>query len=260
MKELNLKIESLKKIKNDIYLLQLNSPYLAKRVKPGQFIHIKVDDETTILRRPLSLHKVKNNIISILFRVRGRGTKLLSQAKPGDTLNVIGPLGNGFEVLHPSSEVINILVAGGMGVAPLVFLAERLAKAKNNKTKNLVLLGAKNKKEILAEQEFKKLGFAIQIATDDGSYGFKGNVVGLLGKILSAKDYRLWTDIYACGPKEMFYEIKKVTDKYPHIHTQVSFEQFMGCGLGICCGCVIETKNGYKKVCKDGPVFDLKDI
>jgi dihydroorotate dehydrogenase electron transfer subunit len=123
-----------------------------------------------------------------------------------------------------------------------------------------VLLGAKNKKEILAEGEFKKLGFEIHIATDDGSRGFKGNVTSLLKKLLATSDYRLSTNLYACGPKEMFYEIKKVLEKYPQIQTQVSFEQFMGCGLGICYGCVIETKEGYKKVCKDGPVFDLKII
>ncbi|MFA5271434.1 MAG: dihydroorotate dehydrogenase electron transfer subunit [Candidatus Omnitrophota bacterium] len=257
MKELNLKIEALRKIKNDIYLLLLNSPYLASRAKPGQFIHVKVDDKTTILRRPLSIHKVEKNLIYILFRVRGRGTKLLSQCKKGDSLNVIGPLGNGFDISVPAQ---NILVAGGMGVAPLVFLAERLATGKKNKTKNLVLLGAKNKKEVLAEQEFKKFSFEIKIVTDDGSRGFKGNVVDLLKKTLTTHNSILTTNLYACGPKEMFYEIKKVTDKYPNTHVQVSFEQFMGCGLGVCCGCVIETKSGYKKVCKDGPVFDLSEI
>jgi dihydroorotate dehydrogenase electron transfer subunit len=259
MKELNLKIEALRKIKNDIYLLLLNSPYLSSRVRPGQFIHVKVDDKTTILRRPLSIHKVKKNLIYILFRVRGRGTKLLSQCKKGDSLNVIGPLGNGFDMSVPAQ---NILVAGGMGVAPLVFLAEKLAAGKKGKTniKNLVLLGAKNKNEVLAEQEFKKSGFEIQVATNDGSRGFKGNVVDLLKTLLRAKHSELRANLYACGPKEMFYEIKKVLEKYPQINAQVSFEQFMGCGLGVCCGCVIETKAGYKKVCKDGPVFDLKDI
>ncbi|MFA6282247.1 MAG: dihydroorotate dehydrogenase electron transfer subunit [Candidatus Omnitrophota bacterium] len=257
MKELNLKIESLQKIKSDIYLLRLNSSYLATIAKPGQFIHVKVDDKTTILRRPLSIHKIEKNLIYILFRIRGRGTKLLSQGKKGDVLNVIGPLGNGFDLKSQT----NILIAGGMGVAPLVFLAERLAAAKKSKTKNLVLLGAKNKKEVLAEKEFKKLGFEIQVATDDGSRGLKGNVVGLLKKILSTYQLdNLSTSLYSCGPKEMFYEIKKVLEKYPHINAQVSFEQFMGCGLGVCCGCVIETKSGYKKVCKDGPVFNLKDI
>jgi dihydroorotate dehydrogenase electron transfer subunit len=112
----------------------------------------------------------------------------------------------------------------------------------------------------LAEGELKKLGFKVNIATDDGSRGYKGSVVDLLKNLLSAIDCELPTSIYACGPKEMFYEIKKVLEKYPQIETQVSFEQFMGCGLGICYGCAIETKEGYKKVCKDGPVFDLKIV
>lgn len=121
-------------------------------------------------------------------------------------------------------------------------------------------MGAKSKKEILAKGEFKKLGFEIHIATDDGSRGYKGSVVELLKKILAMRHAPCAMRIYACGPKEMFLEIKKALEKYPQIQAQVSFEQFMGCGLGICYGCAIETKEGYKKVCKDGPVFDLKII
>jgi len=265
MKQLKVKTAFIKKIKPDVFLLGLDSNYLAKTAKPGQFLHVKVDDKTTILRRPLSIHKIEKNLIYILFRVRGRGTKLLSECKKGNIFDVIGPLGNGFTI-KPKTEdqksKTNILVAGGMGVAPLVFLSEKLAKIKNSKLeiKNVVLLGAKSKKEVLAEGEFKKLGFKINIATDDGSRGHKGSVVDLFKKILSAKRYPLSANLYACGPKEMFYEIKKVLEKYPRIQAQVSFEQFMGCGLGICYGCVIETKEGYKKVCKDGPVFDLKII
>ncbi|MFA5338419.1 MAG: dihydroorotate dehydrogenase electron transfer subunit, partial [Candidatus Omnitrophota bacterium] len=185
MKQLKVKTAFIKKIKPDVFLLGLDSNYLAKAAKPGQFLHIKVDDKTTILRRPLSIHKIKKNLIYVLFRVRGRGTKLLSKCKKGDIFDVIGPLGNGFKI-SPQSTVhrqqTNIFLAGGMGVAPLVFLGEKLAEIKNQKSKikNVVLLGAKNKKEILAEGEFKKLGFEIHIATDDGSRGFKGNVTSLL--------------------------------------------------------------------------------
>jgi len=262
MKQLKVKTAFLKKIKSDVFLLGLDSSYLAKTAKPGQFLHVKVDDKTTILRRPLSVHKIEKNLVYILFRVRGRGTRLLANSKKGDIFDIIGPLGNGFYVPHPTSHVQQILVAGGMGVAPLVFLAEKLTGIKNQKSKikNLVLLGAKSKKEVLAESEFKKLGFEINIATDDGTRGYKGSVVALLKKNLSAMRSPLNANIYACGPKEMFFEIKKVLEKYPKIQAQVSFEQFMGCGLGICYGCVIETKEGYKKVCKDGPVFDLKVI
>jgi dihydroorotate dehydrogenase electron transfer subunit len=264
-KQVEVKIEFLKRLKADIYLLGFNSPYLANSARPGQFAHIKIDDKVTILRRPFSIHKISGNTIYILFRVRGRGTKLLSEFQRGDVLDVIGPLGNGFKASPQStanSPQINILVAGGMGVAPLVYLAKKLMETQTSKpkTQNLILLGAKNKNELLAEQEFRKLGFAVRIATDDGSRGFKGIVTGLLKKVVSTMGCRLSTNIYACGPKEMFYEINKVIKHYRNINCQVSFEQFMGCGLGICYGCSIETKQGYKKLCKDGPVFDIKVI
>ncbi|MCK9614016.1 MAG: dihydroorotate dehydrogenase electron transfer subunit [Candidatus Omnitrophica bacterium] len=261
-KELEVKIEFSKKIKNDVYLIGFKSAYIASSARCGQFLHLKVDDKITILRRPLSIHKIEKNLIYLLFRVRGRGTKLLSQCKKGDVFDAIGPLGNGFHVPRPTPNAQRILVAGGMGVAPLVFLAEKLREIRSPKseTRNLILLGAKSKKEVLAESEFKKLGFEVHIATDDGSRGFKGSVVELLKEQLRTYNLELRTNIYACGPKEMFYEIKKVLEKYPQIQAQVSFEQFMGCGLGICYGCAIETKEGYKKVCKDGPVFDLKII
>ncbi|MDP2924139.1 MAG: dihydroorotate dehydrogenase electron transfer subunit [Candidatus Omnitrophota bacterium] len=263
-KQLNTKIEFLKKLKPDIYLLAFESAYIAQTVRPGQFVHIKIDNKATILRRPFSIHKVNGNTIYILFRMRGRGTKILSQYKPGDTLDIIGPLGNGFNYVQRSTfNVQHILVAGGMGVAPLVFLAGKLNEIRNHKseTRNLVLLGAKNKNEVLAEQEFRRLGFDVRVATDDGSRGFKGTIIELLAKVLSAhKPMSSSAHMYACGPKEMFCEIAKIIKRHREINCQVSFEQFMGCGLGICYGCTIETKQGYKKVCKDGPVFDIKDI
>ncbi|MBU1113471.1 MAG: dihydroorotate dehydrogenase electron transfer subunit [Candidatus Omnitrophica bacterium] len=250
MKQAKAQVKEAVKIKSNIYLLKIHSPYLAKKSQPGQFLHLKIS--SVILRRPFSIHKVEGNTVFILFRVRGRGTKALSQIKKGKVLDIIGPLGKGFDFKNNRE---NILIAGGIGVAPLVFLAQKLKG-----TKNLVLLGAKNKSEVICENEFKKLGFAVKLATDDGSRGYKGTAISLLKHILRTTDDGRRTTIYACGPKEMFLEISKVLKKYPRINCQVSFEQFMGCGLGICCACVIETKNGYQKVCKDGPVFDIKDI
>ena len=150
----------------------------------------------------------------------------------------------------------NILVAGGIGVAPLVFLAQELSKLKRND--NLILLGAKNSKEIVCEKELKSLGFKIKIATEDGSKGTKGTVIKLLDKELAKSNKQIY--IYACGPKEMFSAINRKIKKLPKIRCEVSFEQFMGCGLGVCCACSIKTKKGYKKTCKDGPVFNIKDI
>ena len=149
-----------------------------------------------------------------------------------------------------------------MGVAPLVFLAEKLKEMQNAKCKmqNIVLLGARTKEEILCESEFKKMGYKVQVATEDGSQGFKGTVITLLKNLLSTINHQPSTNIYACGPHSMLLEISKILEKYPQINCQASFEQFMGCGIGACCGCSIETKSGYKKVCKDGPVFNLREI
>lgn len=262
VKQLNVKVSDIEKVKNDVFLLQFTSPYIAKVSNPGNFLHIKI--EPTILRRPLSIHKIQQDKVYILFRVRGKGTKALSQMQKGDVLDIIGPLGNGFSCDRRAAiKKRRILIAGGLGVAPLVFLGQRLRESSNKKLnpeiRNVVLLGAKNKAEVLCEEEFKKIGFKPYIATEDGSKGLRGTVIDLLKEILTTYHLPLTTEIYACGPKEMFYQIHKLVKRYPRVNCQVSFEQFMGCGLGICCGCVIETKHGHKKVCKDGPVFGLKE-
>ena len=241
-RQLKVKVKEIRKIKKNVFILSFTSVYLSQGARPGNFLHLRIN--SVILRRPFSIHKISGNTIYILFRIRGRGTRVLAQYKKGKALDIIGPLGNGFKLNSGPS----VLAAGGLGVAPLVFLAQKLGKGEK-----LVLLGAKNKNEILGEKEFKKLNCKVEIATEDGSRGLKGNVVKLLKK-------RLKANIYACGPKEMFLEIRKAVKKTPKLKCQVSFEQFMGCGLGICCACVIKTKKGYKKVCKDGPVFNIKDI
>ncbi|MCM8786907.1 MAG: dihydroorotate dehydrogenase electron transfer subunit [Candidatus Omnitrophica bacterium] len=254
-KQLFIKVNFVKKINPTVYLLAFKSPYITKVAKPGQFIHIKIDE--VFLRRPFSIHNIKNNTVYILFSVRGRGTQKLSKYKKNDTLDIIGPLGNGFDYKN-SDKKINLLIAGGMGVAPLVFLAKKLNMIKRD-CKNIVILGVKNKMNLLCKKEFEKLNFSVYISSEDGSFGYKGTAVSLL-RVLLKKEKIEKAQIYACGPKEMFYQINKVLRNYPHINCQVSFEQFMGCGLGICCGCVIQTKEGYKKVCIDGPVFDLKRV
>ena len=249
-KELKVKVKDVSKIQPDVFLLSFDCPYLAKNSYPGQFLHIKV--KKVILRRPFSIHNVKNNTVYILFRVRGRGTAALAQYKKGDSLNILGPLGRGFS--YPPDKVkdaTNLLIAGGLGVAPLMFLATKLKKYKP-----IVILGEKSKKDILCEKEFKTLGCKVYISTDDGSRGTKGNVVDVLKKI----KIRGKVNMFSCGPQAMFKKMNEVIKKKKDVNCEISFEQFMGCGIGTCCGCTIETKNGYKKVCKDGPVFKIKEI
>ena len=250
-KELTVRVKKLNKIKADIFILSFDSAYISQNSYPGQFLHIKIIK--TILRRPFSIHCLEGKTVFILFRVRGRGTKILSGYKPGDKLSIIGPLGKGFCLDGEADK--SILIAGGLGVAPLVFLADKLKESKP-----LVILGAKNKNDSIGVDEFKKRGCEVHIATEDGSRGKKGTAVDILKSLSKKFNKSDKISIYTCGPEAMFKGIGKVIGKNKNINCQVSFEQFMGCGLGICCGCTIETKGGYRKVCKDGPVFDIKDI
>jgi dihydroorotate dehydrogenase electron transfer subunit len=257
----NFKVASNNKIKGGYFKLVLDAADIASIANPGQFVMVEVSQGTLepLLRRPMSIHSLKKDKIEILYEVLGEGTKILSRKKSGEYLNVIGPLGNGFEIRN--SENI-IMVAGGMGVAPLLFLAQRLPRRKN-----LILIGAKNKNGILCEKEFKESGCDVKIATDDGSRGFKGLVTGLLERVAADAASRL-TSIYACGPAAMLKGVSSVASKYG-ISAWGSFEAHMACGIGACMGCVIKVRDqgrrhkenfAYKRVCKEGPVFALNQV
>ncbi|MCK5288932.1 MAG: dihydroorotate dehydrogenase electron transfer subunit, partial [Candidatus Omnitrophica bacterium] len=262
VKQLKVEVRDIKQIQEDLFLLSFFSPYISKTANPGNFVHVKID--SVILRRPLSIHKILNDKIYILFKVKGRGTLALSNIKKGEFLDIIGPLGQGF--ILPKYEIYNkihnILIAGGIGVAPILFLAQKLNELGKGRLniKNSILLGASSKTDILYEDHFKEIGYKVEVATDDGSKGVKGFVTDILKNILTGIELEEVINIYACGPEGMFFEMNKILKEYPKVNCQVSFEQFMGCGLGICCGCSVETKDGYKKVCKDGPVFNIKDV
>jgi len=251
----NSKIISNLKVKNNYYKLVLNAPLIAKNALPGQFVEVKVSNNCEpLLRRPFSIHQASSAKIEILYEVVGPGTEILSKRKAGGNLNIIGPLGNGFDLksgLRPHAS--GILVAGGMGVAPILFLAAKLAKQKP-----IVLIGGKTKDRILCEKEFKNLGCGVKIATDDGSRGFKGYVSSLLEKELKTHNSRS-TTIYACGPRPMLKEVSRVAKKF-NIPAQISLEEHMACGIGACLGCVVNTRQGYKRVCQEGPVFEAAQI
>jgi dihydroorotate dehydrogenase electron transfer subunit len=239
----------------DYFKLSLFSPKISRLAKPGQFVEIKVSDaDLPLLRRPLGVHRIKRNTFEVLCEIVGKGTELLSKKEPGDSLDVIGPLGNSF-VCAPAAgkSQLPILVAGGMGIAPLVFLAEKIKKAKI-----LVLIGAKTKDHILCASDFKRLGCEVKIATDDGSKGFKGRVTDLLKRELSTLGYRS-AAIYACGPEPMLRATAKLSSAH-NLPAQVSLEAHMSCGFGACLGCVVNTRDGYKRVCQEGPVFRADDI
>ncbi|MFH0827808.1 MAG: dihydroorotate dehydrogenase electron transfer subunit, partial [Candidatus Omnitrophota bacterium] len=249
-------------IKGQYYKMAVDSKFISQRVLPGQFVMVKISEGGDILlRRPLSVHRVDEDKFELFYEVAGKGTEILSRRKAGDYIDVIGPLGNGFTCPRVSKRFVSqVLVAGGIGVAPLVLLAQRLSTNPgiSSAGKITVLIGARVKQQVLCEKEFKKIGCEVKIATDDGSQGFCGRVTALLEKLLRTTNYQLYT-IYACGPKPMLTEISRISCQY-NISAQVSLEAHMACGIGACLGCVVNTKTGYKRVCQDGPVFRADEI
>ena len=267
--QIKAKVISNKKIAPGYYKVLMKAPDIARMASPGQFVTIRVGEGyKPLLRRPFSIHRVKRKNIEILYKVVGQATEIFAEKNKGQNLDVLGPLGNGFDYKSTvpalpagrhNVQQSTVLVAGGIGVAPLLFLAEVLItrlKVKGERLK--VLIGARTKNEILCAKDFKGLGCEVEISTDDGSCGFKGKVTGLLKRMLSTIDHRPLT-IYACGPKAMLGEIARIAKKYK-ITAQGSLEEHMACGIGVCMGCIIETQAGYRRVCYDGPVFDLNII
>jgi len=230
-----------------VYLVWLESPQLASSAKPGQFVMVRCGEET-LLRRPLSIHQVNDDRLAILFAVVGKGTRWLSQRKAGDNIDLFGPLGNGYRIDPAANNLL--LVAGGIGIAPLCFLAQ---KTVSQGCSIKLLLGAPNASQ-LYPSHFLPPKTELIMATEDGTAGKKGMITDLLPDFAHRAD-----QIFACGPLPMY----KTMSQMPELKrkpAQISLEMRMGCGLGVCYGCTVKTKNGLRQVCKDGPVFDLKDI
>lgn len=241
-------VQSVEVINNSTFLLKVLSPSIASAIKPGQFCNVKVSESNfPLLRRPFSICDVENESIFFLFDLHGEGTKILSKKNVGDELDILGPLGKGFN-LEGNYETA-VIVAGGLGSAPFPFLIKKMDPAKNIKC----LVGARSS-ELVVTYQLKN----VFIATDDGSEGFKGNVVELLkNEIHSLQKIR----IFACGPNVMLKALQEycIANK---LDCQISVECPMACGFGICQGCPIETydKQSYKLVCKDGPVFNADEV
>ena len=249
MKQVSATVTSNVELMTGHRLIRVEAPDIAAEAQPGQFITISCGREL-ILRRPLSIHGVDPNQISILFAVVGAGTHWLSRRRKGEKLDLLGPLGNGFSV-EPTSKKI-LLAAGGIGIAPLVFLA---LKALSDRKYVKLLLGARTK-NCLYPEELLPEGIETLITTEDGSYGEKGKVTDVLPKYVD------WADqVYACGPLAMYQSIAKQSKQWRGKNSiQVSLEVRIGCGIGACFGCSIKTKKGMKQVCRDGPVFNLDEV
>lgn len=206
-----------------------------------------------LLRRPFSLHRQLGQDFQILYKVLGKLTNILKDKKPLDTLEIMGPLGNGFPIIGTKTKTV--LVAGGLGIAPIFSLAETIT-GKNP----LFFLGAKSKEEALCINGLKSIGIDPIVSTDDGTLGQKGLIINVLRKFLAHQSSVIrHYCLYACGPKPMLKELSLLTKKFK-LKGYIALEENMACGIGACLSCVVNTKKGFKRVCKEGPVFPIEEI
>ena len=208
----------------------------------GQFVNIKLDG--LYLRRPISVCDSEDGVLTLIYKVVGKGTEQMSKMTAGEELNILTGLGNGYDLSLAGDKPL--LLGGGVGVPPLYMLCKKLV-AEGKKVS--VVLGFNTKDEIFCEEDFKALGAEVFVTTVDGSYGIKGFVTDAMKEI----DY---TYFYTCGPEPMLKAIYKASET----SGQFSFEERMGCGFGACMGCSCKTIAGYKRICKDGPVLKKEEI
>ena len=239
------------KLNEQFFVLRASSSEPLPPILPGQFVQALVKESpATFLRRPISVHDVdeSENSISMLIQVAGKGTESLSRLKPGDTLNLVYPLGNSFTMPSPGEKVL--LTGGGCGMAPLLYLGRKI---RERGVEPVFALGFRNRERVLEHDEFKKLG-PIHISTEDGSMGYKGFVTDLP----VFREFT-WDKVYSCGPEPM---MKVVAAKCSsrNIFCEVSLENLMACGIGVCLCCVVETTGGNVCSCTEGPVFNTRSL
>ena len=237
-----------KPVAKDIFTMVFKSEEIAKEASAGQFVNIKCG-ENTYLRRPISICETFGDSVRINYSVVGKGTLFLSEIIPGQTIDVMGALGNSFSIFEKYKKPL--LVGGGAGIYPLYFLSKSIQNA-------IVALGFKNREYVNMESEFIKTCKEVLVSTDDGSYKNKG----VVSSLFNIEDYDV---IYACGPKPMLKAVCDMANK-SGIHCEVSMEERMGCGIGACkvCACKTKSREGmnfdYSHVCLDGPVFFSNEV
>ncbi len=239
------------------YYMGLRSPRIAGTARPGQFVMLRVSDGVDpLLRRPFSVCRVEGDaVFGILYRVVGRGTAIMSRAHEGERLSVLGPLGRGFRL--PTAGRRSLLVGGGIGIAPLIFLAITIVKGVR-----AFLAGYRSAGDVIPIERVG-LGSKISIATDDGTAGHRGFVTELLKGYVEGAGEERDSVVYACGPLPMLKEVAALTTRRG-IPCQVSLETSMACGVGACQGCSVRGSLGkgrpYHQVCQEGPVFDAEAV
>ncbi|MBN2403099.1 MAG: dihydroorotate dehydrogenase electron transfer subunit [Spirochaetes bacterium] len=232
----------------DHYLLKIDIGISLSH--PGQFANIKIGKNDPLLRRPFSIFDHKENIIEIIFKVVGKGTEILKNICKAGYLDVIAPLGQGFSITENKNT---LLIGGGVGNAPLYYLAKQL-KAKNNIVN--YLYAARSKDYIFFEDKYRLISNTFYLATDDGSGGRKGTACDISGELAGGSGYDI---VYTCGPAIMMAGIVRIFQN-PDTRIEVSLENYFGCGIGLCSGCAVETNAGIKRACVDGPAFDGRVI
>jgi dihydroorotate dehydrogenase electron transfer subunit len=238
------------------YHLMLEAPEMVAGARPGQFMMVRCGEDTMV-PRPFSIHRVEGSVLTLLFNVVGRGTNWLSQRKKGELINIFGPLGNGFRIEPDARNVL--LVAGGIGIAPLCFLIDETLKTgikvtliNGANTADCLLPVATSQK--LYDEGLKPGSLNVVNATEDGSEGYRGMATDLIPAYLEGID-----QVFACGPVAMYQTMAQIPE-LKDMSVQVSMEIMMGCGVGVCYGCTIKTKHGIKQVCRDGPVFEMGEM
>ena len=245
------KVVENKRLTNDIFIIELSGKNELPDFKPGQFVQVRVDgSKETFLRRPISIHDVdyEKNTLKLLIQIAGKGTECLSKLGKGDILNLIYPLGNSFSLPGNSEKIL--LIGGGCGIAPLLFLGKYL---KSNGYVPDILLGFRNSGRIIEVEEYLKIG-NVFLTTEDGSKGEKGYVIS--HSLLSVNRYE---SIYCCGPEPMMKAVSYHCKKN-NITCEVSLENLMACGIGVCLCCVTDTIKGNLCTCIDGPVFNTNEL
>ncbi|MBI5686283.1 MAG: dihydroorotate dehydrogenase electron transfer subunit [Verrucomicrobia bacterium] len=249
------------------FRLVLRAPEIARATQPGQFLHLRIPPlRDALLRRPFSIFQANGETVSILYKTIGKGTDMLARMGAGEELSAIGPLGHGFTVPARGGET-PLLVAGGYGMAAMYLLAERSPQ------KGIVFVGGRRRVDILCEAEFRKLGWDVRVATEDGSYGEKGLVTQPLlaeiqnpkSKAESARPAKQIQNpkLFACGPTPMLKAVAKIAEEHK-LAAEISMDEHMCCGVGVCLTCVIPVKTAsgweYQRTCTEGPVFDSREV
>ena len=246
----------------DHYRMEIEAPFVPERALPGQFVMVKVTDGLApVLRRPFGIYTINEarGSFEMIYRVVGEGTRLLSEMADGVDIDVLGPLGNGFNLDLAGDQPL--IVAGGVGVPPLFSLAQALARKGK---KPVVIIGGRIADDLLSLDAFRQVGIEPLLATEDGSAGYKGYVTAIMEERLD--DGKIPSAVYSCGPKPMLRRVGEIAMSRG-IPCELSLEAIMACGFGVCLGCVVKTcssdgssEHDFSRVCCEGPVFDAKEI